>query len=910
MNLLIMGGILVLVASTSFSAHSQTAIPTGVQVQEVACSCYPIKVGPHHSVPPPMGTTADPTSYDEQIGMTFTQSFTSMAYNVTAVEQSDPTSHQGPVYLLNGLSDMGYWYQVGLSWNWSPGQVPGTGFAMSYEVFDATGKSIYPTNGGGGLQAFSGPVHAYDSVLLNLYFSSTYGVVMLARDYNTGSTSSKTYSAEGGSEFIGLSSNTANSNGFFTGLMTEWYHSSPFYNNISPVRYTNPHFALISAWMWIDEFSCSDVSCSNRTTLFDAATSGPISYSNPTLLHEFSSNGATEYSNAYGLITGPAYWSMTVSFSVSGGGSGYGKPSFFYSYNGVSETAVLAQDPLAYVVDAGSNWSVNQTLPGSSQTERWAVASSASSGFATSSQTIDFDYQYQYQLVVTGGSGGSDGAGWYASGSMATAASFGVFGRSAGAGQRVVSYSVDGTSAQVSPTTGTIYVDVSMTTSHKVVFSSIDQYQVALSQGASEALNSITPPSIGGDNSWYDAGTPVRVVLNGIWSRSSGVGSRLISYSVNGGPTTTLNTLGNLTVLSLGSISSPQSIVATAVKQYALSTPTGVLSSVTDPSVPGDTGWYDSGTHISISYDSVWNLTAQQSRVVATEYRVNGGNITVLPGSESGVFTVALTMTSPQKIDVDSATQFYTSFVTTDASGSKRIDPTSLQIIVDGQTQEISGLNAWLDSGKSFIVSNLTYEGVNVTPTSQIHYSVLGPAVVTLKARIYDATLKVTDLLGLPVSGAQVRLKLANGTTVTGQTDGNGFFVAPSIPLGNFTGSVASLGQTSQIAGDASKGAATEARVLLSIPVLAFLAGLVAIAVGLSIYVLRTRSKRLASGRLAVKRDSFVSAGHLREVSHTTSTTTSRENSSKRSGSPRLTRTSKSCISMWNPNLSLNPSRN
>jgi hypothetical protein len=37
---------------------------------------------------------------------------------VTAVAQTDASSGYGPAYLLNGLTDKGYWYQVGLAWNW------------------------------------------------------------------------------------------------------------------------------------------------------------------------------------------------------------------------------------------------------------------------------------------------------------------------------------------------------------------------------------------------------------------------------------------------------------------------------------------------------------------------------------------------------------------------------------------------------------------------------------------------------------------------------------------------------------------------------------------------------------------------------------------------------------------------
>ena len=43
-------------------------------------------------------------NYDEQLGITFTQNFASLAYNVTAVPQIDSNGY-GPAYLLNGLSN-------------------------------------------------------------------------------------------------------------------------------------------------------------------------------------------------------------------------------------------------------------------------------------------------------------------------------------------------------------------------------------------------------------------------------------------------------------------------------------------------------------------------------------------------------------------------------------------------------------------------------------------------------------------------------------------------------------------------------------------------------------------------------------------------------------------------------------
>src|SRR5207247_2436595 len=111
-------------------------------------------------------STILPANYDEQLGTTFTQSFTSIAYNLTAVEQSDSNGY-GPAYLLNGLGSTGYWYQIGLSYDWpyvAGGYNPG--FAMIYEVFSSTGGSVFPSSGGGGLATIT--VNPGDVILLIL----------------------------------------------------------------------------------------------------------------------------------------------------------------------------------------------------------------------------------------------------------------------------------------------------------------------------------------------------------------------------------------------------------------------------------------------------------------------------------------------------------------------------------------------------------------------------------------------------------------------------------------------------------------------------------------------------------------------------------------------------------------------
>ena len=361
----------------------------------------PFGSGQEAPTPPgiPLATASDP-SYDEQLGMTFTQDFYSMAYNVTAVEQTDPSSGTGPAYLLNGLSDEGYWYQVGLTWNWNPGHTPGTGFDFVYEVFNSTGFSVFPTNGKGGLLVFTGQVNQGDTVLLNLYFSATYGVVMHAEDENTGAYASETYSAEGATSFLGNSSSVTNSNGFFTGLMTEWYHPDAYLSNEQEANYSSS-FALSSAWMWIDEFECSGTSCSNITDLFSASTSSPVSFADPTQLQEFFTHGATEFSDAYEFITGAvSQVVMTLSYSVRGGGTGYSPPVLTYVTNGVTTNAPLGTTPSTFYVDPGSGWYVDETLGGPPWNERWQTDQNAS-GTVESSEKIVFVYYHQYLQTLS-----------------------------------------------------------------------------------------------------------------------------------------------------------------------------------------------------------------------------------------------------------------------------------------------------------------------------------------------------------------------------------------------------------------------------------------------------------------------------------------------------------------------------
>jgi len=356
-----------------------------------------------------------PANYDEQIGITFSQTFTSIAYNVTAVEQSDSYGY-GPAYLLNGLSDQGYWYQVGLSWDW-PYLAGGynAGFNLNYEVFSSTGDSIFPADGSGGFASYSGIVNQGDSVLLDLYFSNGQ-VFMYSQDWNTGATAYQSFSSESATSFVGMTGASSNSNGFFTGLMTEQYHVSAYYGSESDVTYTDPNFALSSAMMWADEYNA------NTSQVLFVQGSPELSYSNPNQLQYFSTNGATAASNAYEFISGPnALTGITFSYSIQAGGFGYYPPTLTYVANGIQQTATLSTLPTVYYMDGGSSWSATNPLFGSNSEEKW-MTSQSTAGIVSSSQTISLVYDHQYLVTVEpnpaiGGSTQPSGSSWNIAGS-------------------------------------------------------------------------------------------------------------------------------------------------------------------------------------------------------------------------------------------------------------------------------------------------------------------------------------------------------------------------------------------------------------------------------------------------------------------------------------------------------------
>jgi hypothetical protein len=348
------------------------------------------------------------TAYDEQIACTFTQDMPSLSYTIAAVGQSGADGY-GPAYLVNGLGNTGYWYQVGLSFNWSVG----SGFQLSYEVFNPSGNSIFPSDGGGGIATFS-PVNNGDLVTLSLSFSNG-NVTMLGSDQNTGAHAQETYIAAGATTFVGNPSSVASKAGFWTGLMTEWYHTAPYYGDEQNITYYDNGPAISSAWMWIDEISVSQNGSIRQ--VFSASTPSPFTFTNPTQFQTLTSNGATESINATQFITGGLSGGssgistviLTFAYSIAGGTGTSSPPVLTYVAGGTQKTATLTTSNQTFTIDSGTTWSVTNPLSLSTSVERWQT-SQPTTGTAISPQTINLVFYHQYLVtfnfsIIGGGTG-------------------------------------------------------------------------------------------------------------------------------------------------------------------------------------------------------------------------------------------------------------------------------------------------------------------------------------------------------------------------------------------------------------------------------------------------------------------------------------------------------------------------
>jgi hypothetical protein len=247
----------------------------------------------------------------------------------------------------------------------------------------------------------------------------------------------------------------------------------------------------------------------------------------------------------------------------------------------------------------------------------------------------------------------------------------------------------------------------------------------------------------------------------------------------------------------------------------------------TSPSIPGDTGWYDSGTSVSANFNAAWDEVAGQSRMGAVGYSLNGGPEYLLASPPTGTFVINMTLSSPENIEIDGVTQYHVTFVFTDYSGSVVIAPSGFGVDVNGHDANISAADSWFDSGTTVNVTRVAWDGGEVPTVGSPSLHVTAPEDLKVQTGIYEASLKVTDVFGLPLSGVDVFVVFANGTTTTTVTAADGVAELGLVPAGTYQASVSNLGITTK----ATANPALAPQALVRLPISYSLIGVIVLVV-------------------------------------------------------------------------------
>jgi hypothetical protein len=284
-------------------------------------------------------------------------------------------------------------------------------------------------------------------------------------------------------------------------------------------------------------------------------------------------------------------YGVTISYQSTGGNAPV-TPSLTGEMYGLSLPTSLSIQPSTIWLDAGSAYSLTNTLAGTIGQERWYAAVS-SFGLVSSPMTLSPIYSHQYFLTVNGSPPGSTGQGWYDAGLSALATFPSMYETSSTSRIRLTSYSEDGgLPISLNPTVHDVDVSIQMNGPRTLQFSSTVQYLLTnvLQTGS---VDSMTSSPTGG--SWYDSGTSVHVVLYRNWDAIDNTRRSLVSYSIDNTATQVDRTSSGTVTVPAIAMTASHVLSEGSVTQYFISVEGATLSG----SQTGD-GWFDSGSQFII----------------------------------------------------------------------------------------------------------------------------------------------------------------------------------------------------------------------------------------------------------------------------------------------------------------------
>ncbi len=437
----------------------------------------------------------------------------------------------------------------------------------------------------------------------------------------------------------------------------------------------------------------------------------------------------------------------TLGYSVVGG-AGYVTPT--------APTVNANQYGTNISLSLGSNWvdsgspfayptQLQSTHPNSQ--ERWLASSPI--GSISSEPTIRIQYYHQVMMTVSYSvlGGGSPSAPTFSYFYVGAGSSIGLTGNPKSVWLDTNNYSVTDPLVGSGSTERWSAFGTGQDFGSPRIFIYVHQYHVDVSGGI------VT-------ESWFDAGSTAKVNTTGVSGRNSGVGSRVYSYSLDGGfPITVTPTTGAITVQIM--MDAPHSLLLNTLQQFELTLDAGAqrsLSSVVQPTITGDDYWYDAGTVVIYTGNGVFER-ASGSGSRATSWSLDSGQSSGI--ATAGTFSpISISMAAPHALRVAVVTQYQLS-----------LDQGANVALKSITSPTLSQDNYWFDAGTEVQVDlNGVWDRVSGTGNRLLSYAINGgastPVATSGGVAVLSATMGSAQSISTSVS-TQFLLEIHSGSLVS-----------------------------------------------------------------------------------------------------------------------------------------------
>jgi hypothetical protein len=305
----------------------------------------------------------------------------------------------------------------------------------------------------------------------------------------------------------------------------------------------------------------------------------------------------------------------------------------------------------------------------------------------------------------------------------------------------------------------------------------------------------------------FQQGSPVTIDVT--LNQSSSTTSTETASSSYNTTTSTTSTSSTSTTTSLMTTSKTTTVASSTVTQTTSSLPTGCEQTPScNPSLFYSTITIQSNAvnPVQIYVDAMAYMTpASFTWPVGSNHTLTLGELSVSTptgrsrfvgwsgGINSTSQSLAIEVESDMSLRASYRNQYLVNVTFADAEG-RSVSPQDISIQGPSGAFDLTSPGLWLYSG-SYQVTQAEWMGTNVasSPAVPVTFAVTDSKTIVVPLPIYDETIKVTDVYGLPISGANVTMTVGNRIEQL-STNSNGLAVFRQVPLGYLNGTVKYLG--------------------------------------------------------------------------------------------------------------------